>query len=74
MAPMGIIGHWWILLIILALALVLLSPSILPRLGRRLGRGLRETKDASIVAAEELKREVAAKEEDPGPKDSSSAG
>jgi Sec-independent protein translocase protein TatA len=55
---MGIFTHWYVVVIILAIALLLLSPALLPRLGRRLGRRVRETRDASVEAGKAFKREA----------------
>jgi Sec-independent protein translocase protein TatA len=55
---MGIFTHWYVVVIILAVALLLLSPSLLPRLGRRLGRRVRETRDASVEAGKAFKKEA----------------
>lgn len=55
---MGIFTHWYVVVIILAIALLLLAPSVLPRLGRRLGQRMRETKDASVEAGKALRDEA----------------
>ena len=54
---MGIFTHWYVVVIILAIALLLVAPSVLPRLGRRLGRRMRETKDATVEAGKAFKAE-----------------
>jgi Sec-independent protein translocase protein TatA len=56
---MGIFTHWYVLVIVLAVALLLLGPSILPRVGRRLGRRVRETRDAGAATGKAFKEAAA---------------
>lgn len=55
---MGIFGHWYVLLIIVAAILVLARPRMLPRLGTLFGRRLKETQRASMEAGRAFKAEV----------------
>jgi len=45
---------FWELAVILILALVIFGPKKLPEMGRALGRGIREFKDAATQLAEDL--------------------
>ncbi|MEA2645190.1 MAG: hypothetical protein QOE92_273 [Chloroflexota bacterium] len=55
---LGIFTHWWILLIIIGLLVLLfVSPRALPGIGRRAGRKARETGEASVKAARNFKDE-----------------
>ena len=53
------LGHWWILLIIAALALIIFGPQRLPELGAGLGRAIREFRKGATEMTESLKEEVA---------------
>jgi Sec-independent protein translocase protein TatA len=55
---MGFLGHWWVLLLLIAVAALILSPSLLPRLGRFLGRRARETGAAGVEAGRNLREEL----------------
>jgi TatA/E family protein of Tat protein translocase len=52
------LGHWWILLIIAALALIIFGPSRLPELGAGLGRAIREFRKGAAEMTESLKEEA----------------
>src|ERR1700730_1088554 len=52
------LGHWWVLLILAAIALIVFGPSRLPELGAGLGKAIREFRKASSEMGEALKEEV----------------
>ncbi len=52
------LGHWWILLIIAALALIIFGPQRLPELGAGLGRAIREFRKGAAEMTESLKEEA----------------
>ncbi|MDP9326166.1 MAG: twin-arginine translocase TatA/TatE family subunit [Candidatus Dormibacteraeota bacterium] len=52
------LGHWWILLIIAALALIIFGPARLPELGAGLGRAIREFRKGASEMTESLKEEA----------------
>jgi len=62
---LGIFGHWYVILILIVAFLVLVAPSTLPRLGVRFGKRVRETKDASVEAAQAFKDEVTTEDQPP---------
>ncbi|MFN2463098.1 MAG: twin-arginine translocase TatA/TatE family subunit [Candidatus Dormibacteria bacterium] len=51
------VGHWWIILIILALALIIFGPARLPELGAGLGKAIREFRKGASEMTEHLKEE-----------------
>jgi TatA/E family protein of Tat protein translocase len=51
-------GHWWLILIILAIALIVFGPARLPELGAGLGRAIREFRKGASEMTENLKDEV----------------
>jgi TatA/E family protein of Tat protein translocase len=51
-------GHWWILLILAAVALIIFGPSRLPELGSGLGKAIKEFRKASTEMGDALKEEV----------------
>ena len=52
------LGHWWILLIIAALALIIFGPQRLPELGAGLGKAIREFRKGASEMTESLKEEA----------------
>src|SRR5258708_9034860 len=52
------LGHWWILLILAAIALIIFGPSRLPELGSGLGKAIKEFRKATSEMGEALKEEV----------------
>ena len=52
------LGHWWILLILAAVALIIFGPSRLPELGSGLGKAIKEFRKATSDMSEALKEEV----------------
>ena len=55
---MSVFGHWYVLLILAVIALLVFGPSRLPELGASLGRALREFRKATAEMSENLKEEV----------------
>lgn len=53
------IGHWWILLILAAIALIIFGPQRLPELGAGLGKAIREFRKGASEMSESLKEEAA---------------
>ena len=54
----GLTGHWWILLILAVIALLIFGPSRLPELGSSLGRAIREFRKGASEMTESFKEEV----------------
>src|SRR5258708_29618094 len=52
------LGHWWILLILAAIALIIFGPSRLPELGSGLGKAIKEFRKATSDMGDALKEEV----------------
>ena len=52
------LGHWWILLILAAIALIIFGPSRLPELGSGLGKAIKEFRKATSEMGDALKEEV----------------
>lgn len=65
---MGIFGHWYVLLIILAIVLIVYGPGKLPEVGAAIGKAMREFRNASSDLQDEIKRSTTA-----SPADTSSA-
>ncbi len=53
---MGIFGHWYILLIVLAIVLIVYGPGKLPEVGAAVGKAMREFRKASSDLQEEIQR------------------
>ena len=53
---MGIFGHWYVLLIILAIVLIVYGPGKLPEVGAAIGKAMREFRNASSDLQDEIKR------------------
>jgi TatA/E family protein of Tat protein translocase len=51
-------GHWWVLLILAAIALIIFGPSRLPELGAGLGRAIKEFRKATTEMGDALKEEA----------------
>ncbi|MEW6621577.1 MAG: twin-arginine translocase TatA/TatE family subunit [Bacillota bacterium] len=62
---MGPIGMWELILI-LAIALIIFGPGKLPEVGKALGKGINEFKNASKSIQKELTEDVEVKEEKKG--------
>jgi len=54
----GLFGHWYLILIILAIALIVFGPARLPELGSGLGKAIREFRKGASEMTENLKDEV----------------
>jgi sec-independent protein translocase protein TatA len=52
------LGHWWVLLILAAVALIVFGPSRLPELGAGLGKAIKEFRKATTDMGDALKDEV----------------
>jgi sec-independent protein translocase protein TatA len=50
------LGHWWIIIGILAIVLIIYGPGKLPEVGGAIGRGIREFRKASTDLTDEIKR------------------
>ncbi|HEV3231428.1 MAG TPA: twin-arginine translocase TatA/TatE family subunit [Candidatus Dormibacteraeota bacterium] len=51
-------GHWWILLILAAIALIIFGPRRLPELGEGLGRAIKEFRKATTDVTDSIRDEV----------------
>ena len=49
-------GHFWIILLVLAIILIIYGPGKLPEVGGALGRGIREFRKASTDLTDEIKK------------------
>ena len=54
----GLAGHWWVLLILAVIALIILGPSRLPEVGSGMGKAIREFRKATSEATEGLREEL----------------
>jgi sec-independent protein translocase protein TatA len=61
--PFGF-GHWWIIIGILLIVLIIYGPGKLPEVGSGFGKAIREFRKASTELTDEIKREAAAKSGD----------
>jgi sec-independent protein translocase protein TatA len=62
--PFGI-GHWWIIVLILLIVLIIYGPGKLPDVGSGFGRAIREFRKASSELTDEIKREASKPAESP---------
>jgi TatA/E family protein of Tat protein translocase len=53
---MGLFSHWYFLLGLLILVLIIYGPGKLPEVGGAIGKGLREFRKASSELTDEIKR------------------
>jgi sec-independent protein translocase protein TatA len=53
---MGMFGHWYILMIVLAIVLIVYGPGKLPEVGGAIGKAMREFRKASVNLQEEIHR------------------
>lgn len=60
---MGVFSHWYILLLILAIVLIVYGPGKLPEVGGAIGRAMREFRKASSDFQDELQKSTS---EQPG--------
>ncbi len=49
-------GHFWIILLVLAIVLIIYGPGKLPEVGGAIGRGIREFRKASSDLTDEIKK------------------
>ena len=62
---MGVFGHWYILLLVLAIVLIVYGPGKLPEVGGAIGRAMREFRKASSDLQDEIKRSTTDQPETP---------
>jgi TatA/E family protein of Tat protein translocase len=53
---MGVFGHWYILLLVLAIVLIVYGPGKLPEVGGAIGRAMREFRKASTDIQDEIRK------------------
>jgi len=51
-------GHWWILLVLAVIALIIFGPSRLPEFGAGLGKAIKEFRKATTEVSEGLRDEM----------------
>lgn len=56
---MPFLGHWYVLVIILAIVLIVYGPGKLPEVGGAIGKAMREFRKASTDLTDEIKRGTA---------------
>ena len=59
---MPFLGHWYVLIIILAIVLIVYGPGKLPEVGGAIGKAMREFRKASTDLTDEIKRGTASEE------------
>ena len=59
---MPFLGHWYVLVIILAIVLIVYGPGKLPEVGGAIGKAMREFRKASTDLTDEIKRSGTATE------------
>lgn len=55
---MGLFGHWYVLVILLVLVLIVFGPGRLPEVGGAIGKAMQEFRKASTDIQEDIKRSV----------------
>jgi sec-independent protein translocase protein TatA len=53
---MPFLGHWYVLVIVLAIVLIVYGPGKLPEVGGAIGKAMREFRKASTDLQEDIKR------------------
>jgi len=53
-----ILGHWYVLVIVLVLVLIVFGPGRLPEVGGAIGKAMNEFRKASTDIQEDIKRSV----------------
>ncbi len=64
--PFGF-GHWWIILLVLVIVLIVYGPGKLPEVGGAIGKGIREFRKASSELTDEIKKSTQPPEPPSGP-------
>lgn len=59
--PFGF-GHWWIILLVLLIVLIVYGPGKLPDVGGAIGKGIREFRKASSDLQDEIKKSTSTSE------------
>jgi len=67
--PFGF-GHWWIILLVLLIVLIVYGPGKLPDVGGAIGRGIREFRKASSDLQDEIKKSASPTESGQEPRSS----
>ena len=62
---MPFLGHWYVLVIVLAIVLIVYGPGKLPEVGGAIGKAMREFRKASTDLQEDIKRSSTATPEPP---------
>jgi sec-independent protein translocase protein TatA len=62
----GLFGHWYVLLIILAIVLIVYGPGKLPEVGGAIGKAMREFRKQSSEFTDEIKKSTS-NDSQPGP-------
>jgi sec-independent protein translocase protein TatA len=57
---MPFLGHWYVLVIVLAIVLIVYGPGKLPEVGGAIGKAMREFRKASTDLQEDIKRGTSA--------------
>lgn len=60
-------GHWWLILIVLVIVLIIWGPGKLPDVGAGMGRAIREFRKASSETRDTFMNATSAPANDPGP-------
>ena len=53
---MPFLGHWYVLVIVLAIVLIVYGPGKLPEVGGAIGKAMREFRKASTDLTEDIKK------------------
>ena len=64
---MPFLGHWYVLVIILAIVLIVYGPGKLPEVGGAIGKAMREFRKATSELTNEVTTAAQAKPEPPSP-------
>jgi TatA/E family protein of Tat protein translocase len=64
---MGVFSHWYILLLVLAIVLIVYGPGKLPEVGGAIGRAMREFRKASSDLQDEIQRGTSQPSPPPAP-------
>jgi sec-independent protein translocase protein TatA len=62
---MPFLGHWYVLVIVLAIVLIVYGPGKLPEVGGAIGKAMREFRKASTDLQEDIKRSSSTTPEPP---------